>query len=251
MSIDGEALRQLVPPNEDRTLLILVRHGVTAWNIERRFQGQLDVPLSEEGLSQARSVAIGLASLSIPVTAIYSSDLRRAAATAAEIGRQLGVTPLMVAELRELHAGAWSGLTVGQVEEQYPGELKRWRENIKSYTLPEGESIPDVQRRIFGYLSGVLRNHKGESVIAVSHGAALSAYLAALYGWDLQETWDTRRARMSNTGVTAVLVASDGGETETLFFNSTAHLVDHTPLLSVIDPEPGKGVQEPSGELAV
>jgi len=251
MSLNGHVSAEIHAPREDETILVLVRHGVTSWNVERRFQGQLDVPLSPEGEAQARSVAEWLTHLPLQFTAMYSSDLRRSAATAREIGLRLGIEPVLVLDLRELNAGDWSGLTVAEVEERYPGDLKLWRENIKTFALPGGESIPDVQARMHQFLAKALQQHTGEAIIAVSHGAALSAYLAALHHWDLQETWDSRRARMSNTGVTAVAVPINGRQPVTLFFDSTAHLSNHVPLLSVIDPEPGKRIPDASGELAV
>src|SRR5215210_3952847 len=90
---------------EAKTLVYLVRHGLTAWNVEKRFQGHLDVPLSEEGLGQAEAVGRWLAGQSAFFTALYSSDLARASQTAQVIGRHLYLEPRLAPSLREIHCG--------------------------------------------------------------------------------------------------------------------------------------------------
>src|SRR5216110_2190911 len=93
-----------------RTLVYLVRHGETTWNVERRFQGQLDVELSKTGLRQAEAVARWLAAQPVRFAAIYSSDLQRASRTALSIGAKLGLEPRRDPSLRELNVGEWQGL---------------------------------------------------------------------------------------------------------------------------------------------
>ncbi len=233
------------------TLLTLVRHGQTAWNVERRFQGQMDVPLSDEGLRQAERVAGWLARLPVQFEAIYSSDLSRAADTTRIIARELGIEPAYSDALRELQAGDWQGMTVADVEERFPGQLRLWREDVTGFTIPGGEGIPALQKRISDYVSELLRLHTGNAIIVVSHGAALSAYLAAANGWDLQETWDSRRARMSNTGVTLLAFPQNGGLPRTLLFNSIEHLDAYADLPSVIDPVPAGERGKPASEFTV
>ena len=237
-------------PSTD-TLLFLVRHGQTAWNVERRFQGQLDVPLSAEGLRQAERVARWLAQLSIHFSAIHSSDLRRAADTTEVIAHELGVEPVYSEALRELHAGEWQGMTVAEVEERFPGQLRLWREDVRGFTTPGGETIPALQQRISNYLSRLLNSQRGRAIIVVSHGAALSSYLAAANGWDLQETWDSHRARMSNTGVTVLAFPQSGALPTTLLSDSLTHLDTYTHLPSVIDPMPTGETLTSATELAV
>jgi probable phosphoglycerate mutase len=240
-----------LPISPVETLVFLVRHAETAWNVERRFQGQTDVPLSSTGEDQAVQLANWLTSQPVRIAAIYSSDLQRARATAQPIADRLEIESSYATGLRELNCGAWQGLTVAEVEEKYPGELQWWREHIRGFTLPGGESIPDVQRRVFSYIDDVVQAHLGEAILVVSHGAALAAYIAAINGWDLQETWDSHRARMSNTGVTAMAISHTGRPPHTLFFNSIAHLPGHTNLLSVIDPTPAGVSGKAAAEFAV
>ncbi len=209
---------------EEPTYIYLVRHGETEWNRDRRFQGQLDVPLSMVGREQAEAVAHWLARQPVHFTAIYTSDLKRASQTAQAIGDRLGITPQPVTALREIHVGEWQGLSVDEVEAGYPGQINEWADKIDSFTLPGGENIPQVQERVFAFYRKVAQEHEGEAIILVSHGAALAALIAAIHNWELVETWRTRRARMGNTGVTAISIEHATGKATTLLLNSSEHL---------------------------
>jgi broad specificity phosphatase PhoE len=222
-------------PRQNRTVVYLVRHGITEWNLQKRFQGHLDVHLSPEGLDQAHRVAAWLAGLNVSFAGLYSSDLSRAAQTAATIGDALGLRPQFSAELREIFCGSWQGLSVDEVEMHYPGRLAEWRETVDRFTLPGGECVLDVQKRTFAYYKRVLGRHRGEAVILVSHGVALAALQSAIFGWDIIETWKTGRARMGNTGVTAFEVDHSTGKVETIVSNSSAHLAAPTGMSSVMD----------------
>jgi broad specificity phosphatase PhoE len=217
------------------TLVYLVRHGVTEWNVQRRFQGQMEVPLSGEGFVQAAAVASWLAGQPVRFSAIYTSDLLRAMQTAQEIGARLRIQPEPVAALREIHCGEWQGLSVEAVEEHYPGSLDEWRNHVDSFTLPGGESIPEVQQRTFDFYRRAVKQHEGEAIIFVSHGAALSALQTSAYGWDLRETWGLGKTRLGNTGVTVLSVDSLSGRANLLVHNSIVHLEHPTGISSVLD----------------
>lgn len=205
-------------------VVYFVRHGVTEWNRQRRFQGQLDIPLSAEGLKQAALVANWLANQQRNFAAIYSSDLLRARQTAEKIGKQLGLEPILSKELREINVGDWQGLSYDEVNERYPGQIEEWYRTIDRFTLPGGESVPLVQRRTFALFRSLLERHAGQAIIVVSHGMALSALIAAIHDWDLLETYNTNRARHGNTGVSAVEIDARSGEATLLFTNSVVHL---------------------------
>jgi broad specificity phosphatase PhoE len=217
-------------------VVYLVRHGLTDWNLQKRFQGHLDVPLSLDGLEQARRVAQWLRTQPVHFSALYSSDLRRAAQTATTIGEMLDLQPLFSPELREIACGQWQGLSVEEVERLYPGLLAEWHETVDRFTLPGGECVLDVQRRTFALYRQLLERHKGEAIILVSHGVALAALQAAIHKWDIIETWRTGKARMGNTGVTAFAVEPSSGKIDLLLSNSSAHLPGPTGMSSVMDP---------------
>ena len=222
-----------------RTLVYLVRHGETPWNVERRFQGQLNVELSPAGREQARAVAEWLAGRPVRFSAIYSSDLRRAAETAAVIGERTGITPQLDPRLREINVGEWSGMLADEVEQKYPGALLEWHDRIDRYTIPGGESIPVVQQRVLEAYRALVDAHDGEAIIIVSHGAALSALLVALHDWDLVETWHSRKTRMGNTGVTVVAFDHASSSHDLLVLNSSEHLAEPTTLETTMDPRSG------------
>ncbi|MGO8887330.1 MAG: histidine phosphatase family protein, partial [Streptosporangiaceae bacterium] len=104
--------------------LVLWRHGQTAFNAERRFQGQTDVPLNAEGRKQARQAARHLAAMK--PDAIFSSDLSRASATAAALARLTGLPVQLEKDLRERSGGLWEGLTDSEIREQYPDAYGQW-----------------------------------------------------------------------------------------------------------------------------
>jgi probable phosphoglycerate mutase len=98
--------------------LLLLRHGQSTWNVERRWQGQADPPLSELGEQQARSAARLAATLAPAL--VVASDLARARRTA-ELLVPTGVPLVVEPALREREAGAWTGLTTDEIDERYPG----------------------------------------------------------------------------------------------------------------------------------
>jgi broad specificity phosphatase PhoE len=106
------------------TRALLTRHGQSEWNALGRWQGQADPPLSDLGRRQAHEAARSLGA----VDGIWTSDLRRAAETAAIIGSDMGVGPVVLdTDLRERDAGEWTGLTRAEIERRYPGYLSDGR----------------------------------------------------------------------------------------------------------------------------
>jgi broad specificity phosphatase PhoE len=230
-----------------KTLVYLVRHGETTWNAERRFQGQLDVELSRTGISQAEAVSAWLAAQPVHFTAIYSSDLKRAVQTAQTIGKRLGLIPELHRDLRELHAGEWQGLLASEIEARFPGKLAEWSATVDSFTTPGGESVPRVQQRVYATYKAIVSQHPGDAIIIVSHGAALTALLAALHDWDLVETWQSRKARMPNTGVTVVALDHEKSKHELLLLNSAEHLPE--PLATPAQPGEAQPTESAAREV--
>jgi len=146
------------------TALLLVRHGQSTWNAERRWQGQADPPLSDHGREQAFQAAANLGTVDV----IVSSPQIRALETAAIIGTQLGVGPVQVVEaLRERNAGMWSGLTTIEIEQQWPG----W---IDSPQRPEGWEVDaDLLVRATGALDSIVEEFQGATLLVVSHGGVI------------------------------------------------------------------------------
>ncbi|GGN47902.1 histidine phosphatase family protein [Deinococcus daejeonensis] len=180
-------------------LVTLVRHGRTAHNAAGRFQGWADVPLDEHGRTQAQSVARRLASHATRPTQVLSSDLQRAAQTAHAIAAPLGLTPHPTPALREIHIGAWEGLTFAEIEARDSAGFQAWP--VRG--APQGESLHEVGARVRGVLDRLTLNSDGHVVI-VTHGVAITALLCDVLGWDPQDTWRARRGLHDNTALTTL-----------------------------------------------
>jgi glucosyl-3-phosphoglycerate phosphatase len=164
----------------DIVTLVLWRHGQTAYNVQRRFQGQSDVPLNDVGRRQAAQAARHLAALR--PAAIYSSDLSRASLTAAALARLTGLSVQLDKDLRERSGGSWEGLTETEIAARFPAERATW-------TPPDGETALAVTDRTSAALERIADSLAGGSTaVVVSHGAALGMAVARL----LEIPWEPR-----------------------------------------------------------
>jgi broad specificity phosphatase PhoE len=166
------------------TELLLVRHGETDWNVERRFQGHADPPLNDAGRAQARALAEELAADRID--AIYSSDLARARETAEIVSSRVGAAVRPLRELREIDVGEWEGLTWPEIEARYPEGVRDWHET--GYGWKEGETYDELGVRIVAALRGIAVDHPDERVLVVGHGGAVRAVRAYLEGRSVAES---------------------------------------------------------------
>ncbi|MDP3893365.1 histidine phosphatase family protein [Nocardioides sp.] len=168
-------------PSRDPRRLILLRHGQTAWNASHRIQGQRDVDLDESGHQQATSVAEELETHDVSL--LWSSDLTRAAQTAAYVGKECGVEPVLDARLREFHLGERQGLTHEEYARRFPEEHREYVAG--NYAVAEGaETTAEVAERMVACLRDLLASTPaGGTSVAVSHGAALRVALGHLLGW--------------------------------------------------------------------
>jgi 2,3-bisphosphoglycerate-dependent phosphoglycerate mutase len=154
-----------------RTRLCLVRHGETTWNAEGRVQGQLDVPLSETGLAQARAVARVLSRERF--SAIYSSDLTRARQTAQPVADLLKKKVVSSENLRERHYGAFQGMTYAEAKERFPDGYARFRARDPHYSFDNGESLLAFQERALACIRDLVERHLGKSLLLFTHGGVL------------------------------------------------------------------------------
>lgn len=154
------------------TRLCLVRHGETAWNAERRIQGQLDVPLSAVGRAQARATARSLAGEAF--AAIYSSDLARAVHTAEAAAQMLGLPVRRRAALRERHYGVLQALTYAEFGQRHPEAHARFLAREEAFALPGGgESLRRFADRVNRCVDEIVAAHPGGQVLVVTHGGVL------------------------------------------------------------------------------
>ena len=197
--------------------LLLVRHGQTLANVERRFVGRTDVPLDEEGRRQAARLAARLQG--VPRAALYASPLARARQTAEALGDPLTLDD----QLMELHQGELEGLDGPTAFARFPEVFAAWMSDPASAVIPGGEALSACQSRGVAALTRIAQAHPpGPPVIVVSHQLLIvTTLLAALR----QPLTGLRKLTQSNTAVNLL----GWSETEGLRVwvqNDRAHLED-------------------------
>jgi broad specificity phosphatase PhoE len=200
--------------------LFLVRHGETAWNAERRFQGQSDVPLSERGRAQAAAIAAALSS--VPFSHAYASDLQRATETARTIlaGRELSLAT--DARLREFDFGAWEGMTWPEIIARWPEFDRRLPTQARLYQPVEGERFDHVVARVRAFLDELRARITTGRILLVTHAGALHAAMDVL----APRGFDPLGMVFSTASVTRV--AMEGRRARIIILNDVSHL-DSSP----------------------
>jgi broad specificity phosphatase PhoE len=163
------------------TTLLLVRHGETDWNREKRWQGLADLSLNEPGREEARMLAEQLEPL--PISAIYSSDLRRARETALIVAERKGLAVTPMRELREIDVGSWTGLFYDEVKERFPDGYEQMRTRT-GRGWEGGETYVEMARRVLETLRRIAREHPRETVLVVTHSGPIRAARAHALGLD-------------------------------------------------------------------
>lgn len=202
--------------------LVIVRHGVTAWNREGRFQGHLDPHLSAEGRREANLVAARMASdEALRPGRIIASSLARAAETGEAIGRACGIDVTRDDRLMEIGQGRWEGRTHDEVEAGDAAAYRRWRTATGMKRPPGGETAGSATRRLVAFLRELdAQPGDDETVCVVSHGGVMRILAALLFGLGLERAWalDVDNASIS--------VASPGGRGRRMErWNDTRHLL--------------------------
>lgn len=158
------------------TELVLVRHAETVWNAEERWQGQTDVPLSERGRGEVRTVAERLGAERFD--RVITSDLARARDTAA------GIAPAASIELdpalREMHLGGWCGLLHREVQERFPDELRALQRGEDRRIGGDGETVVELAARVTEAIARIARESAGCRVLVVTHGGVIRALVLDL-----------------------------------------------------------------------
>jgi len=203
------------------TEIYLVRHGETEWNHSKRAQGMADVALNDAGRAQAEEAARRFSH--IPLAAVYSSDLQRAADTAEAIASAQGLTVTTDERFREIDQGEWEGLEVEEIRRRWPDLWGPARHYSKR---PGGESPREVRLRSLAGLKDVVAAHPVGNVVIASHGGTIRWLAATALGYD-----DRRSARIRGLGngqAVRLTVRLDG---DTLAFDGLERLDGNTPDL--------------------
>ena len=199
------------------TRLIAIRHGETAWNVETRIQGHLDIPLNDTGHWQGRRLGQALAAEGI--AAIYASDLSRAWETARYLAQSTGAGLLAEPGLRERRFGLFEGRTFADIEAELPEQARRWRQRDPHFAPPGGESLVQLYDRVVATAQALAARHPGELIALVGHGGVMDMLYRAATRLDLQapRTW-----HLGNAAINRLLWSPQGfslvgwGDTEHL-----------------------------------
>ncbi|HEY5801820.1 MAG TPA: histidine phosphatase family protein [Burkholderiaceae bacterium] len=203
------------------TELLLIRHGETAWNAERRLQGHTDIALNAAGLRQAD--ALGRALAAEKLDAIYASDLARASQTAQAVAAHHGLPVQTRAALRERCYGGFEGLRYLEIEQRYPQQYAAWQARDVDASLPpgerEGESFRQFYERSLAALRAIALQHAGQRIAIVAHGGVLECAYRAAHGLPLDVA---RNFPVLNASVNRIAV--DSGLLRVLQWGDVAHL---------------------------
>ncbi|SHJ05229.1 alpha-ribazole phosphatase [Geosporobacter subterraneus DSM 17957] len=184
--------------------LILVRHGETQLNYQKKYCGWSDSCLTEEGLLQAKRAADKLREETIQH--IYCSDLKRTVQTAERINAYHHVGLTQSKELRELNFGKWEELTYRDIKEQYPKEAADWEADWLNYAVPEGESLVIMYRRIIEAIEKIVKEHQNKRILIVSHAGCIRATLAHYIGSGIEDYW---KYKVDHCGITRIEIVDN------------------------------------------
>ena len=202
------------------TRIIAIRHGETAWNVDTRIQGQLDIPLNEKGRWQAERLGRALAA-SESVSAIYCSDLLRAWDTAQSIAESMGLPSISAPGLRERGFGSFEGKTFVELEAAWPAVTARWRQRDPDWAPPGGENLKDFCTRVLDTTNDLAAKHEGEQIVLVAHGGVLDVMYRSALGLELQAA---RIWELGNASVNRMLWTPQG--LSIVGWADTSHLDD-------------------------
>ncbi|KOR90137.1 histidine phosphatase family protein [Paenibacillus solani] len=170
------------------TTIYLVRHGQTEWNVQHRFQGHKDSPLTELGIQQAEWLGDALKEDNFDL--IYSSTSNRAYHTADIIrgGRNVPITACE--EFREINLGVWEGQTQERIAELYPQQLDHFWNHPELFSVQDSETFNEVRERTVNKLVDIVGSNPGASILLVTHTVVVKLLMAYFEGRSMDRLWD-------------------------------------------------------------
>ncbi len=215
-------LNSNLPKKSHGARMILVRHGETNWNLQSRFQGQIDIPLNSKGMEQAAAAGSFLRILNLDKA--FSSSMTRPRQTAEAI---LKSQPDLEVELQqgliEIAHGLWEGKLESEIKEEWPELLETWQNHPERAQMPEGETIQQVWSRsvhCWEQISSTLSPE--ETVLVVAHDAVNKTILCHLLGLTPANIW---MIKQGNGSITVVDIANEPSQPDVVTcLNLTSHL---------------------------
>lgn len=197
--------------------LTLVRHGETLWNRERKIQGITDVGLTELGFEQAKKLSISLQNEKFD--SIITSPLKRAYDTALAIGKYHALPITVENDLHELNVGEFEGKSFPELRLKYPDFLNQWMLDHATTVLPQGESLQEVQNRVWPVIKEITKTYRNS--VVVSHSFVITTILCKAQNLSLAHSKNLRIGVASKT-----ILEFENGSVNVIEFNDTSHLQD-------------------------
>ncbi|MBO6979143.1 MAG: histidine phosphatase family protein [Prochlorococcus marinus XMU1428] len=215
-------LKKSIPSQIGDSRIFLIRHGETNWNKEGRFQGQIDIPLNENGKDQARKTFEYLKNISF--NKAFSSSMNRPYETAQIIlqnHKDLKIEK--IDSLVEISHGSWEGKLEAEIREKWPVLLKNWHDKPQEVIMPEGESIKDVSERSVEAFDKICLSQKDHDIsLVVAHDAVNKTLICNIIGINYSNIW---MIKQGNGGITIIDLFNDPSKPPVISaLNITTHL---------------------------
>jgi len=215
-------LNKNIPSQIGDSRIFLIRHGETNWNKEGRFQGQIDIPLNDNGKDQARKAFEYLRNVSF--NKAFSSSMNRPYETAQIIlqnKKELKIEK--IDSLVEISHGLWEGKLEAEIREKWPDLLRNWHDKPEEVVMPEGESIKDVSERVIDAFDKICLSQKNNDLtLLVAHDAVNKTLICDILGISYSNIW---MIKQGNGGITVIDLFNDPNKTPIISaLNITTHL---------------------------
>jgi alpha-ribazole phosphatase len=199
------------------TRLLLIRHGETDYNLNKRYCGFSNPPLNASGISQAESLAKQVEDFD--VAAVYSSDLLRAIQTAEIVfpKHQIKTIP----DFREFNFGIFEGLNYSELIEKYPGLHRDWISNPLNVLLPNGEEFSRFRKRVSSALSHIISLNRNKTIVLVTHSGPIRLILCEVFGYGLERFWEVNH----ENATFSIIDYPEGRAPITIRINESSHLL--------------------------
>ena len=200
------------------TRIILVRHGETTWNVEGRYQGQEDTPLSERGLTQGHLLAEGLRNT--PIDLCISSPLQRSYQTCKFCADLHNLSVATDERLLEINHGTWEGILAKDIAAQYPEEFHQWHTTPHLVQMPGGgETLEDVRKRVRDAFDDYVVQYPDKTILVAAHDAVNKAIICDILGLGMEHFWQIKQ---DNTCIN--VLEYQEGAWRIVLLNATNHM---------------------------
>ncbi|WP_286947226.1 histidine phosphatase family protein [Acetobacterium sp. UBA5834] len=169
------------------TQIYLVRHGQIELKNEKTYIGQLDLPLSPEGMKQAQTLQEQFKQISLDCA--YTSPLCRCVATLDILLGERSIPRFTIEALQEINMGDWDGKSFAEIEEHYPGSYEQRGRELDVFAPPAGESFVALQKRVLPAFAEMVKENDTRSIVILAHAGVIRVILANLFGLTIKEVF--------------------------------------------------------------